>query len=268
MADVRLELVDVVAGYGPCPVLTGVSLAVRGGEMVGILGANGCGKTTLLRVASGAVRPTSGSVVLEGRDLSAETPRDVARRIAVLPQESAPAFPVGVLETVLLGRLPWRTGPWFDGDDDVRAAEEALAAADALALRDRELGALSGGERQRVLLARALCQGGAVLLCDEPTAHLDLRHQASVFRCLRRLADGGRAVVVVTHDLELAAQACDRVVLLARGCVVAAGAPRDVLDGTAVSEAFGVEARVHVDAAGIPHVVRSLGTEPKGEGRT
>lgn len=258
MGEPVLRLEDVTAGYGPCAVLGGVSLDVRRGELLGILGPNGCGKTTLLRVASGVHRPQSGRVLLEGRDVAVLGAREVARRIAVLPQETSPVFPVSVLETVLLGRLPWHAGFAFEGEEDLERAEAALAEVDALPLRDRELTALSGGERQRVLLARALCQGGDVLLCDEPTAHLDLRHQASVFRCLRTLRDGGRAVVVVTHDLDLAAQACDRLAILATGRLLAVGPPREVLTGAAVAGAFGVEAEVRLDADGVPHVVRKL----------
>jgi len=259
VGETALRLDGITAGYGPGSVLTGVSLDVRRGEMLGVLGANGCGKTTLLRVASGVHRPSEGRVLLGGRDVSSLGARDVAREIAVLPQETAPVFPMSVLETVLLGRLPWRGAFAFEGAEDVERAEAALSEVDALPLRDRELTALSGGERQRVLLARALCQGGDVLLCDEPTAHLDLRHQASVFRILRALRERGRSVVVVTHDLDLAAQACDRLALLGGGRLLAVGTPREVLTGDAIGRAFGVEAAVRTDEAGVLHVVRRLG---------
>jgi iron complex transport system ATP-binding protein len=124
---------------------------------------------------------------------------------------------MAVLEAVLLGRHPWQPAFAFEGDEDLRLAREALHEVDAEHLAERDLSELSGGERQRVLLARALCQGGRVLLCDEPTSHLDIRHQAAVFRLLRSVADAGRAVVVVTHDVNLAAQACDRLAFLREG---------------------------------------------------
>ena len=240
MADPLLVLDRVSAGYGPCDVVRDVSLEVRAGEMLGILGPNGAGKSTLLRVAAGSLRPRSGRVSVDGRDVATTTPRDIARIVAVLPQETAPVFPTTVLETVLLGRFPWHATFAFESGDDVEAAESALREADALPLRDRDLGSLSGGERQRVLLARALCQGGRVLLCDEPTAHLDLRHQADVFSLLARRRDAGSAVVVVTHDLESAAQACDRLVLVAAGAIVASGRPEDVLTPNNTLAAFGV----------------------------
>lgn len=255
MSEPLLVLDAVTAGYGPCDVLRGVGLRVGAGEMVGILGPNGAGKSTLLRAASGAIALRSGRVVVAGRDASSVPPRELARLVSVLPQETAPAFPATVLETVLLGRFPWHAPFSFEGADDVAAAEDALRETDALAFRDRDLASLSGGERQRVLLARALCQGGRVLLCDEPTSHLDLLHQSETFALLARLRDAGRAVVVVTHDLDAAVRSCDRVVLFARGEVLADGRAEDVLTPERGMSAFGVRVSVRTDG-GTPHVVR------------
>ncbi|MCE9638361.1 MAG: ABC transporter ATP-binding protein [Planctomycetes bacterium] len=255
MAEPPIALDRVTAGYGPCGVLRDVTLAVAAGEMVGVLGPNGAGKSTLLRVASGVLRPQLGRLLLDGRDAAKWTAREIARTVATLPQETAPVFPSSVLETVLLGRFPWHAAFSFESEDDVGAAEDALRAVEAGHLRDRDLASLSGGERQRVLLARALCQGGRVLLCDEPTAHLDLRHQADVFALLARLRDAGRAIVVVTHDLDLAARACDRLLLIARGEVIAHGAPRDVLTASNAQIAFGITVSVR-EQGGAIHVVR------------
>jgi iron complex transport system ATP-binding protein len=255
VSDAALVLDGVTAGYGPCDVVVRVSFDVREGEMVGVLGPNGAGKSTLLRAATGALRPRSGRVLVGGRDAASMSPREIARVVAVLPQETSTVFATSVLETVLLGRFPWHAPFAFESGDDVAAAEAALREVDALSLRDRELGSLSGGERQRVLLARALCQAGRVLLCDEPTAHLDLRHQAETFLLLARLRDAGRAVVVVTHDLDLAARCCDRVVLLARGAVVAQGVPEDVLTAEHARTAFGVPVSVRREDGAL-HVVR------------
>lgn len=257
MSDAALFVDGVTAGYGPCDVLRGVSLSVARGEIVGLLGPNGVGKSTLLRVASGVLAPRGGRVLVGGRDLAAMAPRDRARVVAVLPQETAPAFPVSVLSTVLLGRTPWHASFAFEGDDDVAAADRALRDADAAHLRDRDLSQLSGGERQRVLLARALCQGGDVLLCDEPTAHLDLRHQSQVFGLLRRLAREGRAVVVATHDLELAAATCDRLLLVGPRGIVACGTPAEVITAPHVRDAFGIDVTVR-EVAGIPRIERTL----------
>jgi iron complex transport system ATP-binding protein len=175
-----------------------------------------------------------------------------------VPQDTAPVFAMAALEVALLGRHPWHAAFAFESDEDVAAARAALAEVDAVYLADRDFATLSGGERQRVLLARALCQGGEALLCDEPTAHLDMKHQTSTFRLLRGLAAKGRTVVVVTHDVQLAAQACDRVVLFGPTGCVAVGAPGEVVTRENLAAAFGIDAEVHRDAAGRTLVVRRL----------
>jgi iron complex transport system ATP-binding protein len=253
-----IAFVDVAAGYGPTNVLSGLSLSIGAGEMFGVLGPNGCGKTTMLRLVSGALRPRSGRVSLFGEDVAARSPRDLARRVAVVPQDTAPVFAMAALEVALLGRHPWHAAFAFESDEDVAAARAALAEVDAAHLEDREFATLSGGERQRVLLARALCQGGEALLCDEPTAHLDMKHQTSTFRLLRGLAAKGRTVVVVTHDVQLAAQACDRLALFGPSGLVAVGAPSDVVTRGNLAAAFGIDSEVGRDAAGRPLVARRL----------
>ena len=256
-AAVSLEAVR--AGYGAIDVLSDLTLAVERGELFGVLGPNGCGKTTLLRLVSGVLRPRAGRVTAAGADVASAAPRETARRVAVVPQETAPVFAMAALEVVLLGRQPWHPAFAFESDEDIASARAALAEVDAAALADREFATLSGGERQRVLLARALCQGGDVLLCDEPTAHLDLRHQAATFRLLRTLAARGRTVVVVTHDVQLAAQACDRVALFGPGGrVVAVGTPAAVLTTETLAAAFGIRAAVSRDESGRPLVVRRI----------
>ncbi len=258
-----LTLRGITAGYGSARgVLRGVDLTCAPGELLGVLGANGCGKSTLLRVASGALRPLAGTVTVEGDDVAELSPRAIARRVAVLPQESGPLFPMTVLDVVLLGRHPWQPAFAFEGEEDVAIARDALAQVDAAPLADRDVSTLSGGERQRVFLARALCQGGRVLLCDEPTSHLDLRHETSVFRLLRSVADDGRAVVVVTHDVNLAAQVCDRVLFLrphgAEDSVVAAGPPAMTMTADVLLAAYGISVRIDHDPDGTPLVRRHI----------
>ena len=253
-----IALTEVTAGYAGPEVLRGVSLRVERGEMFGLLGPNGCGKTTVLRLVSGALRPRTGHVELLGADVGAMAARDVARRVAVVPQDTAPVFSMAALEVVLLGRHPWHPAFAFESTDDIAAARAALEEVAASHLADRDFSTLSGGERQRILLARGLCQGGDVLLCDEPTAHLDLRHQAATFRLLRDLAASGRTVVVVTHDVQLAAQACDRLAILGPSGIVAAGEPARVLTRENLAIAFGIDADIHQDEDGRPVVVRRL----------
>lgn len=263
MADASaLSLVHVGAGYGAARVLRDLSLTCRAGELLAVLGANGSGKSTLLRVAAGVLRPETGCVRVGGEDLAELSPREIARRTSLLAQDAGPLFPIAALDAVLLGRHPWQPAFAFEGDEDVERARAALREVDAEHLAERDLTTLSGGERQRVLLARALCQGGSVLLCDEPTSHLDMRHQAAVFRLLRRVADGGRAVVVVTHDVNLAAQACDRMAILrpepGGAMLAAAGTPREVVTAAVLNAAYGIDVEIENDVAGIPVVRRRL----------
>jgi len=251
----------VTLGYGDRVVLRGASLAVREGELVGVIGPNGSGKTTLVRAAARVIEPSAGSVTLHGRPLGLYGRRELARALAVIPQEGAPLFPFTVLETVLMGRAPWLRPFAFEGEEDLRAAREALRAVGAEDLAERDLAELSGGERQRVVVARALAQGTRVLLADEPTAHLDLRHAVAVFALLRELRDArGLAVVVVTHDVNLAAMHCDRLVLLARGGVAAEGTPGDVLRPDLLGDAFGTPVAVETRSDGTPFVAPGRGT--------
>ncbi len=263
MPEAPLLLTGVSAGYGARTVVRDASFSAGAGEIVALLGANGCGKTTLLRVAAGLLVPSAGTVRVAGADPVALGPRETARRVAVLPQDSGPVFPLTAIECVLLGRAPWRPAFAFESEDDVTAARAALATVGAEAYESRSIDTLSGGELQRVHVARALCQGGDVLLSDEPTAHLDLAGQAEVWRLFVRLATERRAIVVVTHDVNLAAQAAHTVVLLAPGTdgvttVRAAGAPRDVLTAEHLSAAFGTELDIVHGPDGTPHVRRRV----------
>lgn len=257
-----LTVEGVSAGYGGRRVLRDLRLACAPGELLGVLGANGSGKSTLLRVASGVLRPEAGTVLVGERDIATLSRREVARHVALLPQDSGPVYPISALDVVLLGRHPWQPAFAFEGDEDVDLARAALNEVDAAHLAERELSTLSGGERQRVLLARALCQGGGVLLCDEPTSHLDMRHQSAVFRLLRTVADRGRAVVVVTHDVNLAAQACDRLVFLRAdptgATVAAAGRPSDVVTAEVLRETYAIDVAVERDEQDVPVVRRRL----------
>lgn len=240
-----LALRDVTAGYGAEPVLRGVSLAVAPGEVVGLVGPNGSGKTTLVRVASRALRPSAGMVRVGGVDPFEVGGRAAARLVAVVPQDLAPVFAFTALEIVLMGRAP-HGSPWRSGSaGDWAAARAAMEATEVLHLGDRPLEELSGGERRRVVLAQALAQDAPVLLLDEPTTHLDLRHLLDLLALVRRLAAAeARAVLAVLHDLNLAAAVCDRMIALDRGRVVAEGSPTDVITAGFLRRVYGVEAEV------------------------
>jgi len=258
------------------PVLSEFSLDVRPGVFLGIVGPNGSGKSTLVRALSRALRPVAGAVLLDEGDLYARvSARDAARAIGVVPQETAVSLDFSVREVVRMGRAPHLPRRPFASEsaDDERIVDEAMRAARVQDLADRAVPSLSGGERQRVLFARALAQQPDVILLDEPTAHLDLRHQAETLALARDLAHGqGKAVLAVLHDVNLASAYCDALVLLRAGRIVAQGMPSEVVTAANMQEVYG--ARVWVrrhpasgrpliltlpelpDAAGSPNALR------------
>ncbi len=242
MSGVRISVRDLSAGYGIGPVLRGVTMEVQAGEVVAVCGPNGAGKTTLLRCLVGVLRPMAGNVLVEGRPVWEIPPRERARIIAYLPQHPIcpPQFPCG--EVVRMGRYAHTDRP-----GDLRAVRWAMERTNTIHLWGRPFGATSGGERQRVLLARAIAQQARVFVLDEPTAHLDLASQPETLRLLLDLRSTGATVICALHDLNLAALACDQMVLLAHGRIHAQGAPQEVITPSFLREVYGVEAVV------IPH---------------
>ncbi|MGE0812171.1 MAG: ABC transporter ATP-binding protein [Vicinamibacterales bacterium] len=246
-----LSAADLTVAYDPRrPVLAGVSLAVGRGAFVGILGPNGSGKTTLLGTLAGMRPPGGGQVTLDGRPLGAFTRRELAMRLAVVPQETHLAFEYTVLEMVLMGRHPHLGLFEVEGPADLAAAADALAAVGAAHLADRDFATLSGGEKQRVVIASALAQATDVLLLDEPTSSLDLGAQLEIAQLLTDLNHTrGVTIVVATHDLGLASAVCRELVLLRQGRVLATGPTADVLSGPNVQALYGVAVDVHVHPA-------------------
>jgi iron complex transport system ATP-binding protein len=228
-----------------------VSLALERGEVVGLLGPNGSGKTTLIRVLAGLLVPDAGRVLLDGRPLATLARRDVARRIALVPQDTHTVFDYTVLDMVLMGRFPHLGPLTLEGPGDLVIARDALDATGTLAFEARPFGSLSGGEKQRVVIASALAQRTDWLFLDEPTASLDLGHQIGVARLLGDLnRTRGTSLLVSTHDLGFAATVCDRVLLLSSGSVAAAGAVDEVLTPSTIRSVYGVDAdvRFHPEA--------------------
>jgi iron complex transport system ATP-binding protein len=224
-----------------------VSIAVDRGSVTGLLGPNGCGKTTLLKLMSGVLRPEQGTIALDGRPMAAIPRRELARHVAVVPQETHPAFDYSVMEMVLMGRHP-HLGPFqLEGPADLAVAHDALEATGSAHLADRPYMTLSGGEKQRVVIASALAQSPSVLLLDEPTASLDLGYQLDVAALLARLnGDRGVTMVLATHDLNLAATLCGTIVLMRSGRVLAQGPTREVLTAATIRQLYDVDADVHV----------------------
>ena len=241
---------------GGGPVLDGIDLEVAPGALHALVGPNGSGKSTLLRLLAGLARPRTGRIELAGRPLAALGRAEVARRVALVPERLEPAFPLSVSEVVLLGRTPHRDRPWFDSAGDLAAARSALEATGSLEIAARPFSALSSGERQRVVLARAFCQDPSLLLLDEPTAHLDLRHQVALLDLLAARTASGLTCLAVLHDLNLAARCAAAVTLLQGGQVVATGPPVEVLTPDRLREVFGVEvAHGRLPGSGAPWFV-------------
>jgi iron complex transport system ATP-binding protein len=239
---VLLETRRVSAELGGRLVLREVDLQVRAGEVVALVGPNGAGKSTLLNVIAGDVGCLRGAVIVDGQPLRSWSPVELALRRAVLPQQVTVSFPFTVADVVRMGRSPWAGTPHEDRDEEIVA--QTLVLAEVAAFAERQFLSLSGGERARVALARVLAQDTRLLLLDEPTAALDIRHQELVLRLLRGRAASGHGAVVVLHDLALAAAHAHRVVVMAGGRVVADGRPSDVLTGQLLSEVYEHEIEV------------------------
>lgn len=237
-----LEARNITINYGECEVLQDVSFALASGETLAVLGANGAGKTTLLRALNGFLPVSNGEILLAGKPLQSFSRRETARKMSVVAQENETKFPVTVLEFVLAGRFAHGGVFGWESEGDLSAAKNALEACDLKGYEARLMNRLSGGERQRVVFARALATEAEILLLDEPTANLDLSHQALMFRLVReRCRQGESAAVVVTHDLNLAAEFADRILLLKNGRIAANGTPEEVLNANTLREVFAVE---------------------------
>src|SRR6266576_3451928 len=253
-----LEACDITVKYGSRLAVSNVSLTLRPHLATAIIGPNGAGKSTMLRTLNGGLEAASGEILLDGRLLNAYSRLAIAKRIAVVAQEADLRFPVTVFEFVLGGRYAWAsTRGWgWETAHDLEVAQEVLRETQLDELSGRLMNELSGGERQRAVLARALATEAGILLLDEPTANLDLAHQASMLKLVRAHCDErAAAAVIVTHDINLAAEFANRVVLLKSGHLIAAGEPRDVLTEELLSEVL--EIKVLVDAhplSGAPRI--------------
>lgn len=251
-----LSLEKVYFTYGGGWVLREVDLHVSEGEMVGVLGPNGSGKSTLLRIMGGMAGPRKGRVLMGGKDLSKLKRRSIAREIAAVSQEQHFRFDFTALEVVLMGRFPHMGRFEFESQRDLEIAQGTLDATGTLGLANRSIHALSGGEKQRVLIARALAQEPRLILLDEPTSFLDLKHKRDIFRLVSSLSrERGLSVVLVSHDIDLAARHCQRLVLLRNGGVCVAGKPDEVLTAANLELVYDCPVLVdHHPVTGAPRV--------------
>lgn len=241
MVGAHFEVKDLSVGYGDAMALDRVSFSAQGGGLIGLIGPNGAGKTTLIKAMAGLLKPSHGSVTLDSLPLPSWTQDAKAKKVGYLSQNRTVHWPVTVERLVSLGRIPHR-GPW-DGvaEADQAAIDSALALADVDAIRTRTVTTLSGGELARVLLARVLAGEPNAILADEPVSGLDPGHRLQVLGGLKSMADAGRLVVVVLHDLTLASRFCDRVILLHQGRLESDGKPNAVLTEATLAKVYGIE---------------------------
>ncbi len=262
-----IEVRDIFFSYDGGRVIDGASFRLDEGEFAGVVGPNGSGKTTLLKLLTGVLRADSGTIRIKDRDLARISKRELARLLAVVPQESHVLFPFTAREIVLMGRYA-HLGPFsFERREDMAIAEEMMRTTDVLQFADRLISEVSGGEKQRVIIARALAQQPKALLLDEPTAFLDLRHQIRIYELLKSLNETrGMTVLCISHDLNLAARYCKRLIMLHEGRVAADGPPQAVLTRENVSRVFGVAARVQIHPVTGTPVILPEGGSAAGNG--
>jgi len=242
MSVLRVE--QLRCGYSPGrPVIKGISFSVYDGEFVGIVGPNGSGKTTLLRAISGLMKIEKGTVIISQHRIEQMERREIARKVAFVPQLMEPVEGFSVEDMVMLGRTPYLERFAFESDHDQRAVDWAFEELKIESLRDRPVSSLSGGEFQRVAIARALAQEPKVLLLDEPTSHLDIRYQIKICKLLRRLRLR-RSIIATFHDLNLASHFCSKLILLRNGEVVAEGRPDEVITSANIWKAYRVKVQV------------------------
>jgi iron complex transport system ATP-binding protein len=252
-----LQSRDVSFSYDGRPALRGVSLQIAPGDFVGLIGPNGAGKSTLINILNGILSPQRGEVLLHNKPLAAYTRREIALHIATVPQLLSVVFPFRVMEIVLMGRHPHLGLFSFESPRDIAVARQVMRETSVLELADRPFNELSGGERQSVIIAKALAQDAEILLLDEPTASLDIKHQVFVYRLLERLRrERGKTIVIVSHDVNLAALFCQRLILLKHGVVVCEGTPRDVITKPIIEEVY--ETEVDIISDGDTPLIRLL----------
>jgi iron complex transport system ATP-binding protein len=237
-----IQFQDVTFGYEQRPVLQALSLAVEPHSFWAIVGPNGSGKSTFLNLLNGQLRPQKGTVQVDGKSVSSLSSRHLAGIMSMVRQEFVPVFGFSVRQTIMMARFSRRKTALFEEPGDMKAVESAMASTDTTDFAERPLGQLSGGERQRVFIARALAQETPILLLDEPTSHLDLKHQVRIFDLLKQMQIGqGKTILLVTHDINLACQYCDRILLLGADGSYFQGSGREVLDAERIEAIFHVK---------------------------
>lgn len=245
---IPLSVNDIKFKYNEYPVLDGITLNIKPGEIVGILGPNGCGKTTLLRNLNKNLEPHSGCIMIDDRDFKSLTKKEIARDIAVVPQTNEIRFSFTVRELVAMGRIPFQGMFDRESEDDNKIIDDAIEKTGLSKLADRHINHMSGGERQRVIIARAIAQTPKIILMDEPTLHLDINMQFDALNLVYNLSrKTGLTVVIVSHDIGMVARYCDRIVMLHDHKIHCVGTPEEVLTPENMKTVFNVDAELYFD---------------------
>ena len=257
----NLDIEDLCFSYRDKPVLDGITLNIVPGEVIGIIGPNGCGKTTLLKHLNRNLDPNAGRVLLGGADIEEMKKSEIARHIAVVPQSNEINFSFTVRDIVTMGRMPFLERFQGESSSDLNKVEDAMKKANISDFADRYINTMSGGERQRVIIARALAQTPEIILLDEPTLHLDISNQFDVLDLVKKLSDeDGLTVVIVSHDLSMVVRYCDRIVMLKDQKIFAVGEPEEVLTPDNMKEIFNVDAVLEKDTVTGQNTVRIFGS--------
>ncbi|KAA5806326.1 ABC transporter ATP-binding protein [Thermoanaerobacterium thermosaccharolyticum] len=256
MSIVKVE--DLHFSYGKIEVLRGINFDIDGFKMVGIIGANGCGKTTLLKNISGYLKPYRGNVYIAGKNVSSMNSREKARLIGYVPQDMYSDFEFSCIDIVMMGRIPYLRRFQKETENDLRIVRESMMLTDTWNLRDRYINELSGGQRQRVYIARALAQQPKILLLDEPVSHLDVKYQIDILSMLKQLTAKNILIFSVLHDINLSSQFCDVILLLDSGKIISKGTPDEVLTVENIKRAFSIDADVFKNpVSDTPYIILS-----------
>ena len=232
-----------------------ISFSLPAGKLVGLIGPNGCGKTTMMRCINRMHEPTGGDILIDGKSVLGMTPGDIAKLVSNVPAEMTASFGLTVFETVMLGRYPYLQSMWWETEEDESQVEDVLKKFGVAHLQDRPLNILSSGERQRVLIAKAYVQNPRLMLVDEPTSHLDMKYKLDVMEYLRAMVRQDMTVLVAEHDISLMARYCDLCVIMKKGEMVAMGNPKEVITEDLIREVYDVEASVGFDKDGEIYVL-------------
>jgi len=242
----KLNIIGITFFYDSVKALDDITFEVNEGEVLGVIGPNGSGKTTLLRCINMVLKPKVGTVFIDGENILELDRKDIAKKIAVVPQNSTIRFPFTLFDIVLMGRTPHLGRLDRETPEDIEIAKKAMKITKTLHLADRLIDEVSGGERQRVIIARALTQEPKILLLDEPTLHLDINHQLEILELIKKLARKNKLIVILTsHDLNLASRYCDRLVLLNTGRIYSIGKPQNVLTRDNIKEVYNIEVEIN-----------------------